>query len=168
MIGTGKEGNLCEKFHYLADFFHGLMDMGVAHLWIWIWIQIIFFGGDVQIGGFFSLFSFQFLRLISYPSLEGWSSSARPLCVKLCAEEDHPSNHSPGHLFSTFASPYNAMCLMADQFPYIILRWPFTAGTLVVNCRFFSFFYRNAVGHNNQIKLKKVRGAEEGPLEDWN
>ena len=129
-----------------------------------------FFGGNVQIGGVFSLFSFQFLRLISYPSLEGWSSSARPLCVKLCAEEDHPANHSPGHLFSTFASPYNAMCLMADQFPYIILRcrWPFTAGTLVVNCRFFSFFYRNAVGHNNQIKLKKVRGAEEGPLEDWN
>ena len=31
-VGTGKEGNLCEKFHYLADFFHGLMDMGVAHL----------------------------------------------------------------------------------------------------------------------------------------
>ena len=31
-VGTGKEGNLCEIFYYLVDFFHGLMDMGVAHL----------------------------------------------------------------------------------------------------------------------------------------
>ena len=30
MIGTGKEGNLCEIFYYLVDFFHGLMDMGVV------------------------------------------------------------------------------------------------------------------------------------------
>ena len=29
-IGTGKEGNLCEIFYYLVDFFHGLMDMGVV------------------------------------------------------------------------------------------------------------------------------------------
>ena len=29
-VGTGKEGNLCEIFYYLVDFFHGLMDMGVV------------------------------------------------------------------------------------------------------------------------------------------
>ena len=29
-LGTGKEGNLCEIFYYLVDFFHGLMDMGVV------------------------------------------------------------------------------------------------------------------------------------------
>ena len=30
LVGTGKEGNLCEIFYYLVDFFHGLMDMGVV------------------------------------------------------------------------------------------------------------------------------------------
>ena len=29
-VGTGKKGNKCYKIYYLADFFHGLKDIGIV------------------------------------------------------------------------------------------------------------------------------------------